>query len=216
MKNGFRQVPQAGRKERIREMDAELKNLSMASRISQMMTQQLMQNLKGMHDDISRSLNVLNELQYKILAIQEASGLDVAKLNEIANRYRLADFNQASDKEDAEQGFTVSDVVNEASTVILTSTTEEKDRGIFRSRLKLSECGVPDLIKAFMGREVGAKALLQLNGVDHEVELLAIRQPAAVVSPVAEANSLNGAGAQSSSTDAAPAQTAGLSVVGNA
>jgi hypothetical protein len=178
---GFRQQPQGNRKEKLRELEVEVKNMAMASRISQMMTQQLMQNMKAMHEDISRTMGILSELQYKILAIQKVSGLDVEQMNTVANEQRLVDFNEASDKEDAEQGFTVGDVVNESSTIILTSTTEEKDRGIFRSRLKLSECGVPDLITAFMGREVGAKAILQLNGLDHEVELLGIRQPPAVV-----------------------------------
>lgn len=59
----------------------------------------------------------------------------------------------------------------------MTSKTEDPDKGIFRSRIKLADCGVPDLIKAFEGREVGARAIVQLNGVDHEVELLAIKQP---------------------------------------
>jgi hypothetical protein len=175
---GFRTAPQANRKEKLRELETRLTNLEMASRISQMMTQQIMQNLKPMHEDIGRALGIISELQYKILAYQKVSGLDVTKLNEVANGLRLTDFCEASDKEDAERGFTNGTIVDESSTIILTSITEEKDRGIFRSRIKLSECGVPDLIKAFMGREVGAKALVQLNGVQHEVELLAIRQPA--------------------------------------
>lgn len=179
MKNGFRQQTQGSRKERLRELETEVKNLAMASRISQMMTQQLMQNLKPMHEDLTRMTGLIQELQYKVLAAQKVSGLDVEQMNAVANEMRLADFNEASDKEDATGGFTVGDIVNEQSTVILTSTTEEKDRGIFRSRLKLSECGVPDLIKAFMGRDVGAKALINLNGTEHVVELLAIRQPPA-------------------------------------
>ncbi len=181
MKNGFRQQTQGSRKERLRELETEVKNLAMASRISQMMTQQLMQNLKPMHEDLTRMTGLIQELQYKVLAAQKVSGLDVEQMNAVANEMRLADFNEASDKEDATGGFTVGDIVNEQSTVILTSTTEEKDRGIFRSRLKLSECGVPDLIKAFMGRDVGAKALINLNGTEHVVELLAIRQPPAQV-----------------------------------
>jgi hypothetical protein len=174
---GFRQQPQASRKERLRELDVEVKNLTMSSRINQMMTQQLMTNAKSMHEDLTRALNIISELQYKILAVQKVSGLDLDKMNDAANEQRLVDFNEASDREDKEQNFTVGDTVNEQSTVVLTSTTEEKDRGIFRSRLKLSECGVPDLVNAFMGREVGTKALVKLNGLDHVVEILAIRQP---------------------------------------
>jgi hypothetical protein len=176
---GFRQPAQLNRKEKLSAIAKELENLSMAGRINQMMTQQLMQNMKTMGEDLSRSMNLISELQYKILAIQKVANLDVEEMNIVANKQRLLDFNEASDREDKERGFTVGDKVNEQSVIILTSTTEEKDRGIFRSRLKLAECGVPDLITAFMGREVGAKAIVTLNGLEHEVELLAVRQPPA-------------------------------------
>jgi len=174
---GFKQQAQGSRKERLRELEIEVKNLAMSARISQMMTQQIMQNMKPMHEDLTRVTGLIQELQYKVLAAQKVAGLDIEQLNTAANEMRLADFNEVSDREDKEKGFTVGDVVNEQSIIVLTSKTEEKDRGIFRSRFKLSECGVPDLIKAFTGREVGAKALLPLNGIEHEVELLAIRQP---------------------------------------
>jgi hypothetical protein len=203
--NGFRQQPQGSRKEKVRELEVEVKNLAMAGRISQMMTQQIMQNLKSMHEDLTRSMGIISELQYKILAVQRVSGLSIDEMNKVANEQRLVDFTEASDKEDAAQGFTVGDLVNEQSTVVLTSTTEEKDRGIFRSRLKLSDCGVPDLIQAFMGRDVGAKALVMLNGLEHEVELLAVRQPKAVEAAV-----------QVEPTVTEPDQMAGLEVVGTA
>jgi hypothetical protein len=174
---GFRQKPQKNRKERLGNLEKRIEGLEMASRISQMMTQQLMQSLRHMQEDLGRALGLLNEMQYKTLAIQEACDLDVAELNEIANGKRLKDFNEASDKEDAANGFTVGDKVESTSTVILTSKTTEVDRGIFRSRLKLVDCGVPELIKGLTGQSVGAKVNVKLNGVDHEVELLAIRNP---------------------------------------
>ena len=174
---GFRQQPQANRKDEIRAIKEELKQLAMASRINQMMTQQLMQNLRNMQEDLGRALGIVTELQYKLLAVQKVGNFSVEEMNEIANEQRLTDFCEASDREDREGNFTTGTVVDKDSTVILTSTTEEKDRGIFRSRIKLSTCGVPDLIQAFTGREVGARAIVKLNGLDHEVELLAIRQP---------------------------------------
>lgn len=177
MKNGFRQQSQDSRKERLRSLETEIKNMQMAARISQMMTQQLMQNMQHVQQDLGRAMGLINELQYKILAAQRLTGLEPSQLAAIADELRLTDFNEASDKEDAAQLFTVGTVVDQESTVILTSRTEDVDKGIFRSKIKLSECGVPDLIKAFDGREVGAKAIVKLNGVDHEVELLAIRQP---------------------------------------
>lgn len=177
MRNGFRAQAQGSKKDKLRSLEAEIKNMQMSLRISQMMTQQLLQNGQNMSQDLGRALGLINELQYKILAVQKTANLDNAELARIADELRLKDFNEASDKEDAEEGFTVGTTVDKDSTVILTSTTDELDKGIFRSRIKLAECGVKDLIDAFMGREVGAKAIVKLNGVDHTVELLAVRQP---------------------------------------
>jgi hypothetical protein len=174
---GFRQKPQENRKERLNTLEKRLAQIEMASRISQMMTQQMMNNMRNMQQDLGRALGLLSEMQYKILAIQEVSGLDLVQMNEVANAKRLVDFNEASDREDADGQFTVGDVVEADSTIILTSTTKNVDQGIFRSRIKLADCGVPDLIKAFTGAQVGAKANVSLNGVDHEIELLGIRQP---------------------------------------
>lgn len=175
--DGFRQQPVGSRKEKLRSMEAELKNSQMAQRIAQMMTQQLMKSQQSMQEDLTRALGLINELQYKILAVQGAANLDPAKLTAVADELRLKDFNEASDKEDAEQGYAVGTTVDADSVVILTSTTDTLDKGIFRSKIKLADCGVPDLVKAFEGREVGAKAIVSLNGVDHTVELLGIRQP---------------------------------------
>lgn len=191
--NGFRQKQQESRKERLRHMEAELKNSQMAARIGQMMTQQMMQNMQNMQKDLGAAMNLINELQYKVLAVQKLTNLDVSQLGSIADELRLNDFNTASDKEDAAENYTVGTVVDAESVVILTSKTDEPDKGIFRSKLKLSECGVPDLYRAFEGREVGAKAIVKLNNIDHEVELLAIRQPpkaepVAQEAPVAEAD----------------------------
>ena len=208
---GFRQQAQSSRKERLRELEVEVKNLAMSARISQMMTQQIMQNMKPMHEDLTRVTGLIQELQYKVLAAQKVAGLDIEQLNAAANEMRLTDFNEVSDREDRTQGFTVGDTVNEQSTIVLTSKTEEKDRGIFRSRFKLAECGVPDLIKAFTGREVGAKALLQLNGIEHEIELLAIRQPPAA--PAVDQDA--GAGLQQASPSAPSQEAQGAEVAGN-
>jgi hypothetical protein len=188
--NGYRQHAAPARKERLKTMETKLTNLEMASRISQMMTQQLMQSMKSMQEDLGRALGLLNEMQYKLLAIQELSGLDVVRLNELTNVRRLNDFNEASDKADVEGGFTVGTTVEANSTVVLTSTTKETDRGIFRSRIELAKCGVPELINAFMGKEVGTKVVVKLNELEHEVELLGIRVPPPAATAPAEAETV--------------------------
>lgn len=178
MSNGFRQQPQPSTKDKFRSVDVELKNLQMSARITQMMCQRLMENTKGIGSDVAKLFQLVSELQYKFLAVQKASGLDVAQLNKIAEELRLKDFVEASDKQDAEEGFTVADTVEDDSTVILTSSTgTEPDQGIFRSRIKLAEAGVPELVEGLKGQTVGTKVKAKLNGVEHEVELLGIRRP---------------------------------------
>jgi hypothetical protein len=180
-RSGFRQP---SKNDTIRQMATEMQNLQMAGRVSQMMVQQLIQNNKSMGNDLNRALNLINELQYKILAVQTVSNLDMVALAAVADGLRLKDFNETSDNEDARDGYTAIATVEEDSTVILTSTTAEVDKGIFRSRIKLADCGVPELITALAGKEVGTKVTIKLNAVDHEIELLAVRRPKAQVAEV--------------------------------
>lgn len=182
--NGFRQKPQASKKVKINNMETELKNSQTAARITQMMIQQLVNNGRAMSEDVGKLFQLFNELQYKFIALQQLSGVETSKVQELTTELRLKDFVEASDKEDAEKGFTVSDTVTEDSTVILTSTTSVvPDVGIFRSRIKLLDTQSAELIKGLVGQKVGTKVEAKLNGVDHVVELLGVRQPA----PEAEA-----------------------------
>lgn len=180
---GFRVPPQPTKKEAQNQVATELANLQMAGRISQMMTQQLMQSVKTMSDDLGYALNQLSELQYKYGAAVKALNLSPEELNKIGNDQRLVDFNEASAKADVKEGLEAADAVAENSTVTITSTAKDpegNDRGIFRSRLELAKSGVPALISGLQGQAAGAKVTVQLNGLDHEVELLSIRNPKVV------------------------------------
>jgi hypothetical protein len=184
---GFREQPQATRKEQLKKLNVELQNMQMAGRISQMMIQQLLQNNKALSEDLGRAMGLINELQYKVLAVQKVSNLDVTALSKVADDLRLRDFNEASDNEDTSAGFTVGDTVLPDSTVILTSEANG-NRGIFRSRIKLSESGSKELIDGFAGKPVGTKITVQLNGEEHVVELLGIRNPKVEVTTPAAAD----------------------------
>lgn len=189
---GFRVPPQPSKKEAIQQLQTELANVQMAGRISQMMTQQLMQSVKTMSDDLGSTLQQLYDLQYKFGAIQKVLKLDATELNKLANDQRLVDFDEAAVKQDTKDNLVLSDVVMADSTVTITSTASDAsgaDVGIFRSRIKLSESGVPDLISGLAGKKVGDKVTVKLNDVMHEVELLAIRNPTlqAETSPSTEA-----------------------------
>lgn len=180
MTNGFRSQPQPTKKEQQRKMEVELQNLQMSTRVSQLMIQQLMQSVSGMRDDLNKAMNHLYELQYKYLAVQRHLNLDVDALNKIANDQRLKDFEEAAAKADAQENLEVADVVSEESTVVITSVALDangEDKGIFRSRFKLSESGIPDLNSSLLGKRPGDKVKVTLNGLQHEVELLAVRNP---------------------------------------
>lgn len=177
---GFRQQPEPSKKDKLRAIETEFQNSQMAMRISQLMTKQLMENQQKVQQDVDNAFGLLNELQYRVLAIQELTGVDMSALNSIVETLRLKDFTEVSDKEDTQKGLVDGTIVNADSTVILTSSTASPDKGIFRSKIKLSECGVQGLIDGLMGKTVGTKVDVTLNGVNHTVELLAIKQPSNV------------------------------------
>ena len=181
---GVKQAPKLNKTETIMSMDKEIKNLQVAGRVSQMMVQQLMQNLQNMSQDLGKAFKIINEMQYKILAMQSVGSFDATALAAKADELRLNDFAEASDSEDKSGNFTVGEVVQDDSTVIITSTTASGE-GIFRSRIKLADCGVPVLIRDLAGKPVGTKVICQLNGEDHTVELLGIRNPPPAVEVVA-------------------------------
>lgn len=175
MKNGFRQSASGSKKEVLKGLQAEVKNLQMALRINQMMTQQLIQQFQNSGKDVQNAITIINDLQYRTLAILEVQGVDMDKLDEVADRMKLKDYNEMSDREDNKKGFTPGDVIKPESTVIITSEAAD-NKGIFRSKFKLSECGVPELQGLLEGKKVGDKVTTTLNGAEHIVEVVGIRE----------------------------------------
>lgn len=192
LKRGVKLDPQPTNSQRITAMDKKIENIQVAGRLTQMMVQQLMQNVQTMSKDLGKAFGTINELQYKLLAMQSAGNFDMEAMAKKAEELRLNDFIEASDAEDVKGNFTIGDTVQDDSTVIITSTTAGDNAGIFRSRIKLLDSGNADLIKGLTGKPVGTKVPVKLNGVDHMVELLAIRNPPPAPPPPAV-------------TDAAPA-----------
>ena len=93
--NGFRQQAQTSKKEKLKTIESELKNAQMAVRLNQMLSQKMLENQKEIQRDMNNALKVINELQYKILAIQKVAQLDVAALTTEVDSLRLKDFNDA-------------------------------------------------------------------------------------------------------------------------
>ena len=171
---GFRTAPQASKKEMIKSTQTEVRNLQMAVRLNQMMTQQIVTQFQATNKDVTNAINVMNDLQYRTLAMLEVLGVDTAKLDEVADRLKLVDYNAASDKEDAEKKYAVADVVAADSIVTITSDAAG-DAGIFRSKFKLSEAQNPELQLLLEGMKVGERKKFSFGGVDHDLEVVAIR-----------------------------------------
>lgn len=175
--NGFRTPPKQSRKEEAKAFQVELENVNKAVQLTQMLLRQLMQAQQEMQKDLARSFSVINELQYKVQAAQKLANLDSAKLNEICDQLRLADFEEAAAKQDEKEQLEVADVVSETSVMVLTSLLEDGTTGIFRSRISLHETGNPKLMQDLLGKKVGDKVEAVLNGTKHIVEILSIKNP---------------------------------------
>jgi len=175
MKPGFKQQALPSKKEAMRAVQNELKNLQMAVRINQMMTQQLIQQFQRTDRDVQNIVNILNDLQYRTLAMIEVAGTNKDQLDAKADELKLKDYNDASDREDAEKKYVPGDVVKADSIVIITSDAEG-NKGIFRSKFKLSEANAPELQAALEGKKVGDRAKVTLNGLEHDIELVGIRE----------------------------------------
>lgn len=179
MRKGFRQQPgETGKKAAIKELQVALSNLQMGFRINQMVAQQQMQTISRLDGDMRRVFGVGQNLDYRTRALLELLNVDDDKLNEIADRMRLEDFNRQSDEEDKKLGFTNDDagVVTENSIVILTSTTgQEPDTGIFRTKFSVNEAPLPTFKDKLVGKKVGEQFTDTVNGVEHTFTVVGLR-----------------------------------------
>jgi sporulation protein YlmC with PRC-barrel domain len=190
-RNGFREKSKG---ERFEALEQQVEQLAQAVRISQMLIQQFMQSNRSMQSDLGRTVGVMNDLQYRLLAYQEVSGVDIEALKAKADELRLKDYNEASDKEDAEKGLIPADTVESVNDyVVISSTTpgEAQDKGIFRSKFRISESGIAELMTGLIGKKVGETLEVKLADLNHIVEVLAIRKdpaPLAVVPEIVDEN----------------------------
>lgn len=183
MSNGFRQKKQPGNKEKIKEIQVTLQNMQQMFNIQKMVTQQFAQNLAKIDRDISNAMGVINDLQYRTLAMLEAlcevSSRKPEEIDEIAEKLKLKDYNEASDKEDKEKGYVPDEQVKEDSIVVLTSEClTDSDKSIFRTKFKLDEEALDEeLRKKLVGLKVGEKVKATLpDKNEHEIEVVAIRK----------------------------------------
>ena len=176
-KKGFREKKKLNKAQQIAELEKSVQGLQMAVRIMQMGFQQFGGSLQRLDTDINNSMGVLNDLQYRTLAMLELGDFDRDKLDKIASDLKLKDFNDASKKEDIEKKYEDTDVIAEDSVVTITSecTTNNK-KSIFRSKFKLDESGNPAASKEFPGKKVGDKFKFTIGKDEHIIEILDIKK----------------------------------------
>jgi hypothetical protein len=137
-----------------------------------------MQNVGRLDVDMQRVYGVTQNLDYRTRAVLELLSVDSNKLNEVADKLRLEDFNKQSTEEDEKLGLINDDkgVVTENSIVILTSTTnQEPDGGFFRTKFHVKDAPLPTLKDKLLGLKLNETFEEKVNGVDHTFTLLGIR-----------------------------------------
>ena len=184
--NGMKRNKQPSTKDRIRELEVLTQNLQLATQMSQMMIKHLTNQLEAIHKDMGNTMGMLNDFQYRTLAMLELGDFDKDAIDANAEARKLKDYNSASDKEDAAKNYVNDDagVVNEDSIVVITSKTPdlEEDAGIFRAKFPMSECLTPDIREKLLGAKVGDSFESTISNVKHEITVLGLRK----VEPVEE------------------------------
>jgi hypothetical protein len=149
----------------------------MAVRLTQMMVKQLLDQIQNIRLDTDNTMGMLNDFQYRTLAMLELSGISKKDIDKRADELKLADYNKASFAEDLAKGY-VDDsngVVGEDSVVTITSSTNgDEDRGIFRSKFPMSECLTPSIKEKLMGLKVGDSFEEQIKNDLHKITLVSL------------------------------------------
>lgn len=177
---GQRQQKQGGTKQKLKDIQTAIANLQMGQKIAQMFGQQQSQQIVRLDNDYQKVFHVAQNLDYRTRALLEVLDVDTDKLESIAEKYRLEDFNQQSDDEDKAKGNINDDAgeVTENSIVILTSEAEKKEQSIFRVKFGIQDIPhLKELKEDLLGKKVGDKFKSKFNGAEHEFEVLGLRLP---------------------------------------
>jgi len=177
---GTKQQKQPSTKERVKDIEVTLKNMQMALQMSQMMTKHLTEQFQTFHSDLGSTMGMLNDFQYRSLAMLELGNFNVDDVDAKAAEFKERDFTAASNKEDVDKGLINDDagVIEENSIVILSSNTPdlEEDKGIFRSKFPMAECLTPELREGLLGAKVGDVVEATIQETRHLITIIGLRK----------------------------------------
>lgn len=167
-------------KTKVKELEVALQNTQMALQVSQMMIKHLTDQFRATQNDLSSTMGMLNDFQYRTLAMLEIGNFDKDAIEQKAEQIKLTDFNKASDKDDELKGYIADEagVINEDSVVTITSHTPDlaEDQGIFRSKFHMSECLSPAVREKLLGLKLNDTVSVDLNGASHSITVISIKK----------------------------------------
>ena len=187
---GLKLGKQTSPKDRIKELEVSLQNTQMALQVSQMMIKHITDQFKAVQTDLTNTMGMLNDFQYRTLAMLEVGNFNRDDIEKKAEALKLVDFDKASAKEDAANNYLddASGVVSENSVITITSSTPDlvEDQGIFRSKFPMSECFTPALREKLLGLKLNDIVEADVGGVKHRITVLSIKKTNSVQEDVAE------------------------------
>lgn len=190
---GMKLNKQTPAKDRIKELEVALQNTQMALQVSQMMIKHITDQFKAVQNDVTNTMGMLNDFQYRTLAMLEVGNFDREDIERKAETLKLIDFDNASAKEDAQRGYVLEDsgIVAENSVITITSHTPDlaEDQGIFRSKFPMSECLTPSLREKLLGLKLNDTVEVEIGSVKHSLTILSIKKTQLVEENVTEKES---------------------------
>ena len=176
--------------DRIKELEVALQNTQMALQVSQMMIKHITDQFKAVQNDVTNTMGMLNDFQYRTLAMLEVGKFNREDIEQKAEQLKLVDFDNASAKEDAQKGYIEDNagIISDNSVITITSNTPDlaEDQGIFRSKFPMAECLTPSLRSVLLGAKVDDVVHADLGGAKHVIRIVSIKKTQTVEETVAE------------------------------
>lgn len=167
-------------KGKLKELEVALQNTQMALQVSQTMIKHMLDQFKATQNDLSSTMGMLNDFQYRTLAMLDIGNFDRQAIEKRAEELKLVDFDNASSREDSLKGYITDNdgLVTENSIITITSHTPDlaEDQGIFRSKFPMSECLNPTLRQKLLGLRVNDTVEAEFNGAKHQITVLSVKK----------------------------------------
>ena len=176
--------------EKFDSMTKQLETMAMALRLNQMMVQNLNKQMNSMHQDLTTATGLVNDFQYRLLALQQLSGIDTSIMQTMADSLKILDFDKESAKKDLDEEMVeIQQIESDEDTVIISSSTPDvtPDQGILRSRIKIADMNQPQLATSLKDKKLGDEVEANLNNTKHIIRILGIRRTTKVSEPAQKA-----------------------------